>query len=286
MNAETAAVNPNAPQLTSAPRLSPWRCYPRIYAALWRNSVVREMGFKTNFLLWLFVELLWFGLQLGFNSVIYLHTDSIATWTKWEVVMLIGASHFIQQMFQAFFLVNCAQLPELIHTGRMDFMMLLPTNTRFLVSVRHVDLGGFISAASGLLVMVYAAGQLKVSPSLAQIAAFGLLCAAAIMIHYSLMFLMATLSFWTVRAQGLVMAYYNLFSVARIPDAAFHGAGRVMFTLVVPMLIVANIPVKLLLDKLSSPAEIALMLAMTGATFGLSLVVWRLASRRYSSASS
>ena len=77
--------------------------YLSIYAALWRNSVTRETMFKANFLLWIVVELLWFGLQLSFIAVLYLHTDQIGTWTKWQVVMLIGGSHFIQQLFQAFF---------------------------------------------------------------------------------------------------------------------------------------------------------------------------------------
>src|SRR5271168_5591558 len=93
-------------------RSSTLRRHAAIYAALWRNSVVREMGFKSNFLLWILVELLWFGLQLSFIGVIYLHTDHIASWTKWEVVMLVGASHFIQEIFQAFFLTNCTQLSE------------------------------------------------------------------------------------------------------------------------------------------------------------------------------
>ncbi len=262
------------------------RRYLGIYGAVWRNSVVREMGFQANFLLWIFVELLWFALQLGFNTVIYMHTDTIATWTKWQVVMLIGTSHFIQQLFQAFFLVNCAQLAELVHTGKMDFMLLLPVNTRFLVSLRHVDLGGFVSAASGLAVVLYAARQLQVSPTPAEMAGFAGLCAAAILIHYSLMFLMASISFWTVRAQGLVMAYYNLFSIARIPDAAFRGTARAIFTLAIPMLLVASVPVKLLLEKLTSPGELALMLAMSLVCFLLSNLVWSLALRRYSSASS
>ena len=50
------------------------------------------------------------------------------------------------------------------------------------------------------------------------------------MIHYSLMFLLATISFWTVRAQGIVWGYYNLFNIARMPDEAFHGAFRAFFT--------------------------------------------------------
>src|SRR5579864_6861726 len=111
--------------------------YLKVYAALWRNSVTREMTFKSNFLLWIVVELLWFGLQLSFIGVLYLHTDHIGTWTKWQVVLLIGASHFIQQLFQAFFLVNCTQLSELIRSGRLDFLLLLPVNTRFIISLRQ-----------------------------------------------------------------------------------------------------------------------------------------------------
>src|SRR4029077_14191894 len=80
--------------------------YGTVYLALWRNSVTREMTFKSNFLMWIVVEMLWFGLQLSFIGVIYLHTDHIGDWTKWQVIMLVGASHFIQQIFQAFFLVN------------------------------------------------------------------------------------------------------------------------------------------------------------------------------------
>ncbi|HYG33863.1 MAG TPA: ABC-2 family transporter protein, partial [Clostridia bacterium] len=134
--------------------------YFRVYAALWKNSVTREMIFKTNFLMWIVVETLWFALQLCFIGVLYLHTDNIGTWTKWEVVMLIGASHFIQQIFQAFFLINCTNLSELVRNGKLDFLLLLPVNTRFLVSFRQVDLGAFLNAASAVAVMVYAAHRM------------------------------------------------------------------------------------------------------------------------------
>src|SRR5262252_5812493 len=139
--------------------------YATIYAALWKNSVTREMIFKSNFLMWIIVELLWFGLQLSFIGVLYLHTDHIGTWTKWQVVMLIGASHFIQQIFQAFFLVNCTNLSELVRTGKFDFLLLLPINTRFVVSLRQVDLGAFVNAASAVGVIAFAAHQMHFSPT-------------------------------------------------------------------------------------------------------------------------
>src|SRR3954465_3609675 len=151
------------------------RRYAGIYAALWKNSVVREMGFKGNFLLWIVVELLWFGLQLSFMTVIYQHTDHIADWSKYQVILLIGASHFIQQIFQAFFLTNCTQLSEMVRTGKLDFMLLLPINTRFLVSLRQVDLGGFVNGTSAIVVMAYALKKLELTPSLAQVGGFFLL---------------------------------------------------------------------------------------------------------------
>jgi ABC-2 type transport system permease protein len=262
-----------------------WRRHATIYAALWRNSVVREMSFKSNFLLWIVVELMWFGLQLSFIGVIYLHTDHIATWSKWQVILLIGASHFIQQIFQAFFLTNCTQLSELVRTGKLDFMLLLPVNTRFLVSLRQVDLGGFVNAASALGIMVYAARQLHLVPHAGQICGFFLLCAAGILIHYSLMFLLASVAFWTVRAQGIVWGYYSLFNVARYPDAAFQGFFRAFFTFAIPMLLVVNVPVKLLLSRLGSSREWLLLLGIGALCFVASELFWRFSMRHYTSAS-
>jgi ABC-2 type transport system permease protein len=260
--------------------------YANIYAALWQNSVVREMGFKTNFLLWIVVELLWFALQLAFIVVIYQHTQSIGDWTKWQVVLLIGAAHFIQQVFQAFFLSNCTQISEYIRTGKLDFMLLLPVNTRFIVSLRQVDLGGFLNALSAAAVMVYALRQMQHAPSLLQVAGFLALVAIGILVHYSLMFLLASVSFWTVRAQGIVWGYYSLFNIARLPDAAFRGFFKAVFTFALPMLLVANVPAKLLANRLDSPRDMLLLLIMCVACFVVSELGWRFSLRHYTSASS
>ena len=76
----------------------------------------------------------------------------------------------------------------------------LPVNTRFLVSLRVVDLGAFVNAAFGLGVLIYAAHKAGAHPSLMQIAGFGALCIVGICIHYSLMFLLATV--WAVFRQN------------------------------------------------------------------------------------
>jgi len=262
------------------------RRYFSIYIALWKNSVTREMIFKSNFLLWIVVEILWFGLQLSFIGVLYLHTDHIGTWTGWQVVMLIGGSHLIQQMYQAFFLINCTNLSELVRSGKLDFLLLLPVNTRFVVSLRQVDLGAFVNAGFAILVMAYAGHQLHFTPSLLQVIGFLVLAIAGVIVHYSLMFLLATISFWTVRAQGIVWGYYNLFNIARLPDEAFRGFFRLFFTFAIPMLLVSNVPVRLLVKPATSPVWALLLLAMSLVCFAVSEWGWRASLKRYTSASS
>jgi ABC-2 type transport system permease protein len=261
--------------------------YLSIYAALWKNSVTRETMFKGNFLLWIVVELLWFGLQLSFIGVIYLHTDHIGTWTKWQVVLLVGASQFIQQIYQSFFLINCANLSELVRNGKLDFILMLPVNTRFMVSLRQVDLGGFVNAASSVVVMVYALRQMPLTPSFGVVLGFLVICAVGILIHYSLMFMLASTCFWTVRAQGMVWGYYNLFQIARMPDEAFKsGLFKAVFTFALPMLLVSNVPVRVLLNTLESRGPLFLLLGMSVVCALVSEWVWRLSVRRYRSASS
>jgi ABC-2 type transport system permease protein len=260
--------------------------YLALYAALWKNSVTREMSFKGNFLLWIVVELLWFGLQLGFVSVLFSQTDAIGSWTKWQMVLLVGASNFIQQLYQAFFLTNCTNLSELVRTGKMDFLLLLPVNTRFLVSLRVVDLGAFVNALFAVCVMAFAVVKLHLHPTAGQFAGFAALCVVGILIHYSLMFILATICFWTVRAQGIVWGYYNLFNIARLPDEAFRGAFKAVFTFALPVLLVSNVPTRVLADKFYSPAAWLLLLGVGALWAVVAEWFWRVSVRRYTSASS
>jgi ABC-2 type transport system permease protein len=262
------------------------RRYLSIYTAFWRNSLIREMGFKINFVLWIVVEMLWFGLQLTFMAVIYSHTDRIASWTKWQVVLLVGANHLVQQLFTALFMNNCVKLSENVRSGGLDFMLLMPVNARFLISLRHVDFGAFVNAGSAIAVMIYAGVQLGLRPSLVQLAGAGVLLILGLTIHYSVMYMLACISFWTVRAQGIVWGYYNLFQLARLPDEAFRGVFRAVFTFVIPVLLVTNVPVKVLIEKLGSWSEIAWLGGLSVVIFAMSEAFWRWSVRHYGSASS
>lgn len=261
--------------------------YFDIYSLMLRNSVIREMNFKANFVLWMFVEFLWFVGQIVFIEVLFLYVDRIGDWSKWEVVLLVGTHQIIGQVFQAFFYVNVANLPELVRTGKLDFMLLLPVDSQFAVSMRQFGLDNLVNALVGVAIVVFSLVKLAVIPAIHQVLLYFVAIALGVAIHYSIMFMLATMAFWIVRAQGLIYGYYNLFNIARYPDAVFRGLFKLIFSWVIPVIIVANVPARVLMRSFEQPLPLFAQLVLAAVfCVGLSRAFWRVALRRYSSASS
>src|SRR6202040_3175064 len=129
------------------------RRYIDIYSIMLRNSLIREMSLKANFLLWMVVEVLWFWGQIFFFSIIFGQVDRIGDWTKWEVVLLVGTHQIIAQLFQAFFFVNVANIPELVRTGKLDSVLVLPMDSQFAASTKQFSLDSVINAIVGAAVV-------------------------------------------------------------------------------------------------------------------------------------
>src|SRR5438094_2996533 len=122
------------------------------------------MSFNANFLLWMVVEVLWFCGQIVFFSIIFGQVDHIGDWTKWEVVLLVGTHQIIAQLFQAFFFVNVANIPELVRTGRLDSLLVLPIDSQFAVSSKQFGLDSVVNAALGGAVVIVSLTSLGVAP--------------------------------------------------------------------------------------------------------------------------
>ena len=266
------------------------RRYLEIYAIMFRNSLIREMNFKANFLLWILVELLWFLGQIVFIEVLFQYVNAIGDWTKWQVVLLVGTHQLIAQIFQAFFYLNIVNIPELVRTGRMDFMLLLPLDTQFAVSTRQFGLDSTINAVVGVGIVLLSLGKLGLHPQFVQVLLYLAALAVGVAIHYSIMLLLSAVSFWIVRAQSLIHGYYNLFNLARYPDVIFEGTGlfKFVFSWVIPVIVVANVPARLLMGMFDRPGLFVLLKLLAAAllVLALSRLFWKRALARYSSASS
>jgi len=258
--------------------------YLKLWAELFRTCIVREMMFRANFIAILATSSWWFIMNVVMFAVIFGHVNEIAGWTKYEIFFLVGCSHAIFGIFETLFMVNMTRIPEMIRTGELDFYLVKPVSTQFLISARYADFEAIPNTLVGFAFIAWCATKLHAVFSWTALAAFSLYVVNGVVLYYTLMFLSVTVSFWFVRFHAMNI-WWQLTSLARQPAEVFPGPIRFALTYVVPMLVIVNFPVKAYLGRLPLSAG-AWAIAATLGLLAFSQVFFNFALRRYRSASS
>ena len=260
--------------------------YLRVWAASARYSLTRAMMFRGDLLVWSLVELFWMGVNLLTISVIYRHTNSVAGWTKYEMMLLVGTSMLIQRFLMGFFWSSLFEMGRNVRSGNFDFTLAQPGNVLFMASTRKLDLDGLMNAVIATAVVVYSVRQLGLHPGPLQIALYVFFILCGIVIHYSVLVLSISMVFWLSSAQGVEGGYFSMTEFSRLPRQAFQGVvSRTLFVYALPVVIVSNAPAATILHGFNP--TLTLWLAGS-ATVWFTVAVWSFhrGLRRYSSASS
>ncbi len=278
--------------------------YGRVLLTFIRNSLIRDMSFRTNFILQCVSSVSWTVMNVGFYLVIFEHTPGIGLHTGWgkhEFFVFLATTWFINSLVQTFFMPNAQQFSELIRTGDMDFALLKPIDTQFLISFQRIEWSSLSNLLVGGVVLAIALANLMVRPehplqlhaSMLILYPFYILCGVAIL--YSVMISLAASSIWLGRNQTLYNFWFYITNFSRYPMEIYaRGWGWPIwgfFTFVVPVLVVVNVPARLLAQPLTPraawewPLAGFAILATLGSLAG-SRLIFLLALRSYRSASS
>lgn len=267
--------------------------YTRVFATFARNSLIRDMTFRTNFIIQTVSSIGWMLMNLGFYLLIYQYTDSIAGWQKYEFFVFIATTMLVNSIVQALFMPNVEEFSELIRTGGLDFALLKPIDTQFLISLQRVNWAAFGNLGVGVLLLLYSVahfepGALKLSGVLL----YPVYVLLGVAILYSVMITLAATSIWLGRNQTLYDFWFYITNFSRYPMHIYKGEWgtplRQFFTFVIPILVVINVPAGLMAKPLQEEYRHLAAFALVATAFCLwaSRWVFRRALLAYRSASS
>ena len=231
------------------------RCswYLRVLLTFLRNSLVRDMTFRANFLIDTISSMSWVFMNLGFYLLIFSYTPMIGAgtgWGKYEFFLFLSTTLLINSLVRGLFLANAVELSEQIRTGTLDFALLKPIDTQFIVSLGRIEWSAIGPLTCGLVLLTYSLGQVQQTPGALQavLYVFYLFCGVAI--YYSLMIAMAATSVWLGRNQTLLNFWFYITNFSRYPMEIYEtGPGYALlyaFTYFIPVLIAVNVPARLL----------------------------------------
>lgn len=260
--------------------------YLKIWLASARYSITRTLMFRGDFFVWSLVELFWMGVNILTPSVIYLHTDSIAGWSKYEMILLVGTSMLIQRFLMGFFWSSIFEMGRNVRTGTFDFFLAQPGNVMFMATTRKLDPDGLINSVIAAAVVIYAARQLGLQPTALDIALYALLVLCGLVIHYSILVLSISAVFWLTSVQNVEGTYFSVTEFSRLPREAFKGiVSNILFVWVLPVVVVSNAPARIILHGFDARWALWLV-GLAVAWFILAVIVFHRGLRRYASASS
>lgn len=258
--------------------------YFRVFLTFARNSLVRDMTFRGNFIVETVSSMSWIFMNLGFYILIFEYTPMIGAgtgWGKYEFFAFLATTLLINSLVQAFFMPNAQEFSELIRMGTLDFALLKPIDTQFLVSLTRVQWSSLGNFAFGLGLMAYALTQIDYRPGPVQVTLYPIYVLCGVAILYSLMIALAATSIWLGRNQSLYNFWFYITNFSRYPMEIYHGPFgtplRRFFTFIVPVLVVVNVPARLLVQPLNprNPADWFLP------AFGIAATVFSLAASRW-----
>jgi ABC-2 type transport system permease protein len=250
-----------------------------------KNCLVREMQFKANFLVRLFTEGMWLFMQFVYIEVMYGQTNQIVGWTKYDMIVLVGTNYAIAQLFEAFFYENCMKLIDLIRQGELDFNLIKPINTQFLVSLRYTDYASMLNSTVGIGVVFYGLAKMGATVTWSGVLLFGALLVNGILIYYAILFILSVWTFWIGRSNNLMELYWQFGQFSRYPGDIYPLLLKGVLMTLMPMLVVSNFPAQVFVHGLKT-GWVLYAFALGLVFFLLTLWIWQRGLQRYRSASS
>jgi ABC-2 type transport system permease protein len=274
--------------------------YLRVFLTFARNSLVRDMMFPANFIIEAISSFGWVLMNVGFYLLIFEYTDQIGTdstvgsaWDKHQFFVFIATSMLINAIVQMFFMTNADEFSELIRTGGLDFALLKPIDTQFLISLRRIEWASLANFVVAGVLMAYALPRVEgFTLTFWQVLLYPFYVLAGVGILYSLTIVLAALSVWLGRNTSIYDFWFYITTFSRYPMEIYQGTLgdwlRRTFTFVLPILVVVNVPARLLAKPLRPEYAYLALFAISATVISLvaSRWVFQRALLSYRSASS
>lgn len=248
----------------------------------------------------------WALMNFALFKIIYQHTESIGRETGWqqhEFFVFLGTIWIINGIVQTLFMSNFDEFSDMIRLGNLDFVLVKPIDPQFLISFPRLNWSQLPNVFLGLGLVVYSTWQLAHDPvkslsfSVFTVVGYVFFIGCGAFVMYGVMLCLASTSIWLGRNQNLYDFWFYITNFYRYPAEIYqrNGLGWALwgtFMFVVPILVVSNVPARVLAQPLGAPwhtwewllAGFAVVAAAV--TFFASRMVFRAALNTYRSASS
>ncbi len=261
------------------------RRYFRLIRAFARYRLVRELEFPANFLVSILIHLFFILSNLAFFSLIWLQVGGFGGLTPYQMLFFTGTYHLADSVYTMFAFFGLMEIPELVRAGDMDYLLTKPVPSQFLVTFRGFSWFALTDLFMGLAMMGVAVGHLGLRFHWGSLLILLVMIINGAAISYALSCLVMTLSFQMIAVDAVWTIFFEVSEFERYPMGIYPPPWKIIFSVILPMILVANFPAYFGLGKLTAGQLLWFCCAGVLLLFA-SHRFWQYGLKKYQSASS
>jgi ABC-2 type transport system permease protein len=257
----------------------------KLLSAFLKVNIQMSLAYRADTVVNILLNLMWLGWELLSLSIIFNNTETIGGWDFGELIALLGVFRLVHTLMIALIWPNTEKFNQSIRDGSMDYTLLQPINSMFLVTFSRITVWrawDLILAAILIVVGVNMSGD---TTTPASILTFILLTISGSIVIYSLWIVLIALTFWFTKFDNNVTILQALLDAGRYPVTVYPVWLRILVTFVIPIAVATTVPLQGLRGDLT-PSRVLMFVAIGAASFLIASQVWKRGLKQYSGASS
>ena len=257
----------------------------KLLSAFFKVNVQMALAYRADTIVNILLNLMWLGWELLSLSIIFSNTTTLGGWGLGELIALLGVFRLVNTMMIALIWPNTEKFNQSIRDGSMDYTILQPVNSMFLVTFSRITVWRIWDLVLAITLIVVGINMTGDSTTPLQILTFILLAISGMIVIYSLWIALISLTFWFTKFDNNVTILQALMDSGRYPATVYPAWLRIIVTFIIPIAVATTIPLQALRGDLNLN-QVAMFFAIGLISFWVASRVWKVGLKQYSGASS
>jgi ABC-2 type transport system permease protein len=257
----------------------------KLLSAFLKVNIQMSLAYRADTVVHILLNLMWLGWEVLSLNIIFSNTKTLGGWGLGELIALLGVFRLVNMMMFALIWPNTEKFNQSIRDGSMDYTILQPVNSLFLVTFSRMVVWRVWELALAVVLIVIGINMSGDTITPLQILAFILLALSGTVIIYSLWIVLIALTFWFTKFDNNVTILHALLDAGRYPATVYPVWLQIIVTFIIPIAVATTIPLQALRGELGLD-RIVIFFFVGIASFIIASRVWKSGLKRYSGASS
>jgi ABC-2 type transport system permease protein len=257
----------------------------KLLSAFLKVNIQMSLAYRADTLVNILLNVMWLGWELLSLSIIFSNTETIGGWDFGELIALLGVFRLVHTLMIALIWPNTEKFNQSIRDGSMDYTLLQPANSMFLVTFSRITVWRAWDLVLATILIVVGINLSGDTTTPLNILTFILLAISGGIVIYSLWIVLIALTFWFTKFDNNVTILQALLDAGRYPVTVYPVWLRILVTFIIPIAVATTVPLQALRGELS-PSHALLFIVIGIMSFLVASQVWKAGLKRYSGASS